>query len=193
MWDVRVKDPQGHAIQPVAVTREDEDYVVTLPPMVVAGRYAFAVGPDVVDLAGNQMDQNGNGTPGEADDFLPADFDLVPDSRGPEIVGATSVVLDELTGIRVDFNEPMRVDSITSDDITLKTPSGGIVNSGITVVPLVTTTLPGGTELVEAMQITTPAQTELGDYVMTIGASGPRLEDLSGNRLDSNQDGLGVG
>ena len=41
---------------------------VTFPAQAATGTYTLVVGPDVRDLAGNPMDQNRNGRPGEAGD-----------------------------------------------------------------------------------------------------------------------------
>jgi hypothetical protein len=57
--------PAG-AIQPSAVTKlSDTQYEVTFPVQSVAGTYTLIVGPHIKGLDGKEMDQNGNGVPGE--------------------------------------------------------------------------------------------------------------------------------
>ena len=67
--DVSLVGPTG-SVAPLAVTRiSDVTYEVGFAPRRDAGQYQLRVGPEITDLAGNRLDQNGNGTGGE----LPAD------------------------------------------------------------------------------------------------------------------------
>ena len=52
---------------PDAVNRFDT-YDIAFTPQGVEGFYRLTIGPDLTDLAGNRMNQNGNGVNGEADD-----------------------------------------------------------------------------------------------------------------------------
>jgi hypothetical protein len=75
--DVTLTGPAG----PIAVTGvnrvTDTRYEVVFAPQSAAGTYNLAVGPDVRDVAGNQMDQDRDGTNGEpADDQFAAAFQL---------------------------------------------------------------------------------------------------------------------
>ena len=70
--DIKLTGPTGKAIAvtkvtPVAGTNRTE-FIVTFPAQAASGTYTLVVGPNVRDLAGNLMDQNRNGTPGEAAD-----------------------------------------------------------------------------------------------------------------------------
>jgi subtilisin-like proprotein convertase family protein len=65
----------GPGVRAVAITgvaavvgTNNTQFDLTFPAQAVTGTYTLAVGPDVRDLAGNPMDQNRNGKPGEAGD-----------------------------------------------------------------------------------------------------------------------------
>jgi hypothetical protein len=49
---------------------------VTFNAQSAQGTYIMQIGPNIEDLVGNKMDQNGNGTPGEAGDYYLATIDL---------------------------------------------------------------------------------------------------------------------
>ncbi len=67
--DLSLFGPAG-VVEPLTVTRLDEStYEVGFAPRHDAGQYQLVVGPEITDLAGNLMDQDGDGTGGE----LPAD------------------------------------------------------------------------------------------------------------------------
>lgn len=77
--DVSVAGPAG-AIIPTAVNRlTNMLYEVVFPAQTATGNYAVTVGPDIRDVAGNLMDQDGDGVPGETiQDRFTALFTLVP-------------------------------------------------------------------------------------------------------------------
>ena len=66
----------------------DTQYDVRFAPQGFPGSYSAVVGPDVRDFAGNPMDQNQNGTPGEVpgDQFLET-FGISPSVIGPDAFG----------------------------------------------------------------------------------------------------------
>lgn len=62
----------------------DDNYRITFPQQIAWGTYHLIVGPQVMDLAGNLMDQNGDGTSGDplADRFdLTFDIELWQDAN----------------------------------------------------------------------------------------------------------------
>lgn len=64
--DVSLAGPNG-AIAPSAVTRlSGTQYEVRFAPQSAAGTYVLSVGPQITDEAGNTMDQDQDGDPGEA-------------------------------------------------------------------------------------------------------------------------------
>jgi subtilisin family serine protease/subtilisin-like proprotein convertase family protein len=70
--DVTLTAPGGNVIPVNAVTAVTgtggTQFDVTFPAQSANGTYTLVVGPNVLDLAGNPMDQNRNGRPGEAAD-----------------------------------------------------------------------------------------------------------------------------
>jgi hypothetical protein len=78
--DVTLTGPAG-AVTPTDIQPlSDHQFRVRLPGARVNGAYALALGPAIADVAGNLMDQNGNGTPGEPADAFSAGFTVaLPD------------------------------------------------------------------------------------------------------------------
>lgn len=76
---VSLTGPNG-AITPIAVNKLSSTvYEVTFASQSATGDYSVTVGPDILDMSGNAMDQNGNGTPGEASlDRFTGAFRIVP-------------------------------------------------------------------------------------------------------------------
>ena len=74
----QLSGPAG-AILPAAVNRlTATEYEVVFDPQTVPGTYALTIGPDILDATGNRMDQDGDGTCGEAsEDQFTMQFTLV--------------------------------------------------------------------------------------------------------------------
>lgn len=77
--DVEITDPDG---QPITVNSIEEvglnRFRISFPPQTTIGTYHLGIGPDVLDVAGNPLDQDRDGTPGElVDDVYDASFNLV--------------------------------------------------------------------------------------------------------------------
>lgn len=90
--DVKLTGPGGKVIAvtgvaPAAGTNGTQ-FDVTFPAQAATGTYTLAVGPDVRDRAGNPMDQNQNGTPGESADHYTATTSL---SAGPKTYSSADV------------------------------------------------------------------------------------------------------
>ena len=68
--DVVLKDPQGLAITPVSVAAvagsTNRQFNLSFANQSVRGTYRLAVGPQVLDVAGNPMNQDGDAANGEA-------------------------------------------------------------------------------------------------------------------------------
>ncbi len=75
----------GGAIAPTGINKlTSNQYEVLFTPQNVAGSYSLTVGPDITDVAGNPMDQDGDKTSGEVpDDQYAISFTLQP---GPTYV-----------------------------------------------------------------------------------------------------------
>jgi hypothetical protein len=100
---VLLEGPAG-PLAPIAVNSlGNGEFEVTFAPQNVAGIYRLEIGPHISDASGNLMDQDGDGTPGEAvDDRFLVSFTLAP---GPEFAArfdfgtTTSPVADGYTAV----------------------------------------------------------------------------------------------
>jgi RHS repeat-associated protein len=76
--DVRVVPPGGGTVSATSVAQlADNRFRIWFPAQTVVGQYRVKVGPDIRDPAGNLMDQDGNGTPGQPTDAYEARLSLV--------------------------------------------------------------------------------------------------------------------
>lgn len=102
-----------------------------------SGAYALTIGPDISDTTGNRMDQDGNGTPGEATDSFVARATL---SGGLSFENTTPAPIRDYrntvstinvgAGFNVaDLNVSVNLDHTYVGDlqITLRSPSGRVV------------------------------------------------------------------
>ena len=71
--DVSLNDPQGLAVNPIAVAAVagsgSRQFALSYTNQYVRGTYRLTVGPQIADLSGNLMNQNGNAVNGEAEDY----------------------------------------------------------------------------------------------------------------------------
>jgi subtilisin family serine protease/subtilisin-like proprotein convertase family protein len=121
--DVALGGPGG-AFAAAGVTPVGTDgttFDIAFATQTVAGAYTVAVGPDVTDLAGNPMDQNGNGVNGEAEDVFAGGFSIdpppppPPPPAGVTFANTTPVALaDRGTRYsRIDVDQDLTVASLT--------------------------------------------------------------------------------
>jgi hypothetical protein len=96
VWMSKAIDPTTFTAARVAITRPDGGTVavggiaevglnrfhISFAGQTLVGQYHVRVGPNVADLAGNLMNQDGNGIPGEPGDVYDASFNLVPVNLG---------------------------------------------------------------------------------------------------------------
>ncbi len=79
--DVNFTGPNG----PIAVTAVNllagsgsRQFDIIFPTQSALGAYSMGLGPDILDVSGNPMDQDGDGVNGELQDRFTANFTLVP-------------------------------------------------------------------------------------------------------------------
>jgi hypothetical protein len=164
--------PDGpHAIlsvTPVAGTNNTQ-FQIQFDPLTAAGSYQMLVGPDIRDLFGHQMDQNGNFIEGEVpDDMYTATFGLT----GPRVATTTLTgsVFVGTTAARFTFTEPMNPDTVTPDQFQLVGPGGQ--------VPVLSVTPVDGSNFTQ-FDITFNLS-QVGAYTVTVGTN---MTDLYGNPL----------
>jgi RHS repeat-associated protein len=78
--DVVVRDPTDSVIPVRSVTEVGLNrFRIAFPAQTAAGQYRVTVGPNITDLAGNPLNQDGDAMSGEADeDVFRSSFNLVP-------------------------------------------------------------------------------------------------------------------
>jgi hypothetical protein len=166
-------DPMGN---PVAVTgvavvpyTNNMTFDIQFNPAGMVGTYTMVIGPDIRDLYGNQMDQNGNFIPGE----VPGDqFRLTFNITGPMAVSASPSGFQRppVDHVRVTYNEPMNPGTFTTDLVSLTGPDGSPIDvTGIQPV--------AGSNNTQ-FDVSFDAQTTLGAYTMVIAAG---VMDTFGN------------
>ncbi len=104
-----------------------------------------------------------------------------PDITGAKVSSSSATGLDagSITGFRIKFNESIQPSTFNAADITLKDPSGALITvSNINAVPNT-----NNTEF--TFSITT--RTAAGMYTLKVG---PDILDLSGNKMNQDNDGM---
>ena len=147
---------------------------VTFAPQTALDPYEMVIGPDILDLAGNAMDQDYDGVPGETpDDRYTAIFTIT----APTVFGHSPSLETQapVESIRFDFNHDMDESSfsIADDIVSFTGPGGPITATGYSWPDPYT------------LEVTFDPQTTLGPYEMVIG---PDVLDLAGNAMDRDRD-----
>jgi len=175
--EVQIVGPNG-AIAPTAVAQLSRtEFSITFTEQTDLGDYHVNVGPNIEDYSGNRMDQDRDGVQGETPDDVYDAFFHIGDWQGPYITGhSESVFSTPADNIVVFFNERINPATFTTEDALLVTPMGPVATSAIIA-------LPGDT----SFRIVFPVQSAFGSYQVYVG---PDIKDLSGNRMDQNQNGV---
>jgi Lysyl oxidase/Dockerin type I domain/Bacterial Ig-like domain len=145
------------------------------------GTYQLTVGPHISSVGGVEMDQNNNGTPGEAGDALTTTFSIA----APRVAGflPTGQTTAPVSSIRVTYNKPMQSSTLTTADIFSFTGPAGVNLLG--QVTGITPVTPGG--LSASFDIGLASNlTATGPYTMVLE---PTVLDEAGNPVDQNGDG----
>jgi hypothetical protein len=78
---------------PLGKTNPHNVWQITFPTLTTIGTYTITIGPDVTDLVGNPMDQNGNGINGEASDVFTMQIAVNADDDGRFVSGLYNDIL----------------------------------------------------------------------------------------------------
>ncbi len=174
-----ITDPDGNpvAVGTIAVVDGSNGMqldVTFAVPQTVAGTYQVTIGPNIADLNGNLMDQDGDGMGGQIpnDQFF-GSFTIV----GPSVVSLTrnGKRKQPPTSVRVTFDEPVDASTFTTDQVgSFTDPQGNpVVVTGISVV--------AGSDNTQ-FDIFFDPQYLAGTYTMTIG---PDILDFAGNPMSA--------
>jgi subtilisin family serine protease len=141
------------------------------------GHYTLVIGPNILDMSGDAMDQNGNGIPAE----IPGDqYAIAFNVLGPKITSGQQVAVGDAANsiydrVRVTFNEAMDPASFTPDTVAFTGPAN-------VTIPVTTITPVANTNDAQ-FDIQFSPQGKLGNYTMVIG---PNVRDFYGNAMDQN-------
>ncbi len=165
-------------IEPVANSNNTQ-FDVSFDTLTVSGTYQMVIGPYILDVYGNAMDQNGNFIPGEVpDDQYTATFSLAP----PQVsrFARNGQQNQPATSVRVTFNEPIDPSTFTPDQIVnFVDPQG----NPITVTDVEPVAGTNNTQF----DITFDQQTLAGTYTLQIAAG---ILDFYGNALPTAYTGM---
>jgi len=155
---------------------------VTFATQTAVGTYAMTIGPDVTDLAGNAMNQDGELPNGESPDDQFSTLAVITDTVGARVTAASfSGPATSVGPARFTFNEAINPATFDATDVSFTGPGGAIAVTG--VAPVAGT---GNTQF----DVTFATQTASGAYTMVIG---PAIEDVAGNAMNQNGDGVNGG
>jgi subtilisin family serine protease/subtilisin-like proprotein convertase family protein len=169
----------GVTVTPVSGSTTQFD--VSFASQSAPGDYTMVIGPNINDVSGNPMNQDGDGTNGEAtqDQYTTTKNIPVLDTAGPRVnSSAFSGSATSINNVRFTFNEAITPSSFTASDVAFTGPGGSIAISSVTAV-----SGSGNTQF----DVAFASQSALGTYTMTIG---PGINDAAGNPM--NQDGDGA-
>ena len=153
---------------------------VTFAQQTVDGEYEMTLGPSILDLQGNPLDQDGDFSAGDVpNDQYTGAFSL--NLRGPRVTSQTPTGIVSLSvslgvsAVELGFSEPVDPSSfsIGDDVVSFTGPSGWIP---------VTDSNWGDSQ---TLQLTFAEQTTNGQYHLVIG---PQITDVGGNAMDQDQD-----
>ena len=159
---------------------DSDSLEITFTAQSVPGAYQIIIVPNILDQAGNPMDQNNNGTNGE----IPGDRYMaiftIPDTQGPRVTGhsPSGAEIPPQAVLQFDFDEAMNTGSFStaSDMVSFTGPSGDLTGQ-ITGFSWLDS---------DSLRITFNAQSTPGAYQMIIG---PNILDLSANPMNQNGNG----
>jgi hypothetical protein len=148
---------------------------LTFEPQTATGVYTLVVGPYILDVYGNAMDQNGNLIPGE----IPGDqYSGTFGIQGPRITSSSNygTLARGVGSVRVTFNESMDPGTFTPDQVASFTDP---VGNPVTVTDVRPVPFSDNTQFDILFD---PAELA-GTYTMVLG---PYILDPYGNPMDQN-------
>jgi subtilisin-like proprotein convertase family protein len=152
-------------------------------PLNNYGTYTLTVGPGVQDLAGNPMNQNGNGIFGEPGAAPTGDaFSTAFRIDGLKVVSATPATpVTTLSSAVLTFNMAVNPTTFLASNVVLTAPDG-------TTIPVTVTDLTAGTTNAHNVwEVDFAPQTAQGTYNLTVV---PNLLDMAGHAMDQNGNGI---
>jgi hypothetical protein len=167
-------DLSGALLDVTQVGSDGKHFDISFQTQTAAGVYQLNFGPNVLDLAGNPMDQDLNGIAGEPTDTYTATFTI----QGLRVVSAVpnSFTAGQASSIRITFNEPIDVAASLHGEFSLTGPDGNHPPTGVMQV--------AGSGATQFDIMFNPL-TVAGHYTLVLG---PHIYDLNGNPMDQDGD-----
>jgi len=172
--DVALEGPAGPITIAQVTPEGDRSFRITLPRQILHGNYTLRVGPEVTDVVGNPMNQDGDQINGEpyVDEGDPGDVFvhtvLLDDQLAPTVASVDPVgwITHPLSLITVSFTEAV---TFEESNVTITTPTGTLPAEDLTVSPVDDRTF----------TIALPEQTNDGEYRVEI----TQVADIRGNTM----------
>ncbi|HNQ90059.1 MAG TPA: Ig-like domain-containing protein, partial [Verrucomicrobiota bacterium] len=161
------------------VTGSGVEYVVTFDPVTAQGAYALTIGPEVVDRAGNPLNQDGDGTNGEVgeDEWVDSFTQEWPVFPGLYVMRVLSVgdAARPFERVLVAFSQPVDDATFLAEDVQLTVPGGAVVN-------------PVAIRQVRPQwyELDFTGLTGIGEYRLVLGS---QIESVEGQAMDQDHDG----
>ena len=133
--DTRLEGPGGTDLGRVRdiksyVSQYGDRYRLVFDSVTEIGSYALTIGPDIVDRAGNQMDQNQDGVNGQAGDNFTDSFtievDLGPGLYVTDVIPAGDAD-NPFGSLEVVFSRAVEPGTFTAQDMELYPAGGGLL------------------------------------------------------------------
>ncbi|MBF0449143.1 MAG: hypothetical protein HQK75_00045 [Candidatus Magnetomorum sp.] len=177
LHDIKVMDKLGNEVVIQRIEPLENNRFAIYPEMqMMLENYQLTIGPDILDINGNLMNQDMDSLNGETgDDLFSCRFSI--DQQGPRILfhsvfGKQNNVIQSFD---LTFNETILESSFTSDTITINDP-----NNSVPVQQIVR-------QAADVYRLFISPQKADGIFVVRIQ---PQITDLAGNLLDQNQNGI---
>ena len=173
------QNPSGPLTAGTTIWQDPRTLVITFAPQPIEVPMFMALSPNILNVAGVPLDQDGDRIPGEPgdDQYL---ANLIVDNAGPFVIhtepGTTSSV--PIDRVAFHFNEPVDATSFSLADVSEFTGPGSVdLRNQLTNF------------LVEDQTITVffTEQAAGGQFTISIG---PDITDAAGNPMDQSQDGV---
>jgi hypothetical protein len=147
---------------------------VTFEPLTSTGEYRMVIGPQILNLTGNALDQDRDLATGEVPDDC---YQVTVTIDAPRVLGHTpsNALPGNFNAIQFDFNRPMDQTSfaIADDIISFIGPNGPVTANSYYWVDS------------DTLEVSFAPQSRLGTYTMVIG---PQIMSPAGNALDQDCD-----
>jgi hypothetical protein len=154
-------------------------FTVTFAGQTAVGTYTVKIGPNILNVDGNPMDQDGDGTAGETngnDTFVATQHLPATDPSGAKVIAGAAVgsgggSLDKLT---VTFDRAVDPATFTPNDVVITGPGGTIAATQVAPADASNT----------VFDVAFPEQSAVGAYTFVVG---PQILDAtSGQPMNQN-------